>query len=97
MQGLTKAHAAANRILYMKSKKPLINSSEGTNLRESCPLETIIEFRNVHFRYPARPDVEVLTGLNLKVRKGDKICITGPSGCGKSTVLHLLERFYDVT
>jgi ATP-binding cassette, subfamily B (MDR/TAP), member 1 len=97
MEGLTKAHAAANRILYMKSKKPPINSSKGSDLREPCPSETVIEFQNVHFRYPTRPDVEVLRGLNLKVRKGKKICITGPSGCGKSTVLHLLERFYDVT
>ncbi len=34
--------------------------------------------------------VEVLRGINLKVRRGESIAITGPSGVGKSTLLHIL-------
>jgi ATP-binding cassette subfamily B (MDR/TAP) protein 1 len=81
----------------MEHQKPLINSSTGTDPHTAPPTETAIEFKNVSFRYPTRPDIEVLRGLDLKVRKCEKICIVGPSGCGKSTIIALLERFYDIT
>ena len=51
--------------------------------------------RNVHFNYPAREDVEVLRGLNLKIEAGKTVSIVGPSGCGKSTVIQLIQRLYD--
>ncbi len=56
-----------------------------------------MEFRDVWFTYPSRPDVQVLRGLNLKVHKGESIGVVGASGCGKTTVISLLERFYDIT
>ncbi|KAK3076387.1 multidrug-resistance transporter mdr2 [Coniosporium uncinatum] len=54
-----------------------------------------IEFRDVHFRYPTRPDQPVLRGLNLTVKPGQYVALVGASGCGKSTTIALLERFYD--
>lgn len=54
-----------------------------------------IEFRNIHFVYPTRPEVQVLQGLNVKVNKGQTLALVGGSGCGKSTSIQLLERFYD--
>ena len=47
------------------------------------------------FTYPARPDVQVLHGLDLEVKVGQTMALVGPSGCGKSTVVQLLQRFYD--
>ncbi|KAI6167605.1 P-loop containing nucleoside triphosphate hydrolase protein [Pisolithus thermaeus] len=54
-----------------------------------------IDLEDVHFRYPTRPTVPVLRGLNLKAAPGAYIALVGPSGCGKSTVIQLIERFYD--
>lgn len=53
-----------------------------------------LNFRNVWFSYPTRPDVVVLKGLNLQVRKGEVAAIVGSSGSGKTTVVSLIERFY---
>ncbi|KAL0961414.1 hypothetical protein HGRIS_006363 [Hohenbuehelia grisea] len=54
-----------------------------------------IRFEDIHFRYPTRPGVRVLRGLNLAVQPGTYIALVGQSGCGKSTVIQLIERFYD--
>ncbi|KAG9442673.1 hypothetical protein H6P81_018527 [Aristolochia fimbriata] len=54
-----------------------------------------IEFRDVHFQYPMRPDIPIFNGLNLKVPSGTSLALVGPSGSGKSSVISLLMRFYD--
>ncbi|KAJ1673208.1 hypothetical protein EV182_005688, partial [Spiromyces aspiralis] len=54
-----------------------------------------IEFRDVHFAYPTRPDVPILRGFTLTIRPGEKVALVGGSGCGKSTAVGLVERFYD--
>ena len=54
-----------------------------------------VAFENVTFRYPSRPDVVVLHGVNLAARAGQRIAVVGPSGAGKSTLVSLLLRFYE--
>lgn len=54
-----------------------------------------MNFSNVYFNYPTRPDMPVLQGLNLNIKSGQKIALVGASGCGKSTSVGLLERFYN--
>lgn len=56
-----------------------------------------IEFRNVGFHYPSRPDVTIFKNLNLQVLAGKSLAIVGQSGSGKSTVIQLVMRFYDPT
>ncbi|NXU57527.1 MDR1 protein, partial [Turnix velox] len=89
-----KARISAQRIFQLLDRKPLIDSysEEGQKLSK---FEGNIEFRNIHFIYPTRPEVQVLQGLNLKVNKGQTLALVGSSGCGKSTSIQLLERFYD--
>ncbi|NXA63294.1 MDR1 protein, partial [Mohoua ochrocephala] len=89
-----KARMSAQRIFQLLERKPRIDSysDEGEKLSH---FEGNIEFRNVHFVYPTRPEVQVLQGLNVKVNKGQTLALVGSSGCGKSTSIQLLERFYD--
>ncbi len=54
-----------------------------------------IRFENVYFSYPSRPELNVLSGINLSAEPGNKIAIVGDSGSGKSTIAQLLQRFYD--
>ncbi|OMO97932.1 hypothetical protein COLO4_14251 [Corchorus olitorius] len=52
---------------------------------------------DVHFAYPLRPDVEILSGLNLTLKCGTVTALVGSSGAGKSTIVQLLARFYEPT
>jgi ATP-binding cassette subfamily B protein len=54
-----------------------------------------LSFRNVTFRYPARPETAALKDFTLEIEPGETIAIVGPSGAGKSTIFQLVERFYD--
>jgi len=54
-----------------------------------------IEFKDITFFYPHRPENMVLSRLNIFVKQGQSVALVGPSGCGKSTVFQLLQRFYD--
>ncbi|XP_062191062.1 ABC transporter B family member 19-like [Phragmites australis] len=54
-----------------------------------------VEFQEVSFSYPSRPEMIVLNGFNLAIEPGQRAALVGPSGSGKSTVLALLLRFYD--
>jgi ABC-type multidrug transport system fused ATPase/permease subunit len=56
-----------------------------------------ISFEDVHFHYANRADVNVLTGVNLRIEPGKRVALVGPSGAGKSTIASLLQRFHDPT
>ncbi|OTB20738.1 hypothetical protein K445DRAFT_51621 [Daldinia sp. EC12] len=55
-----------------------------------------VSFKQVKFSYPARPNRQVLKGLDIDIRPGQFCALVGPSGAGKSTVISLLERMYSV-
>ncbi|KAK7473472.1 hypothetical protein BaRGS_00035301, partial [Batillaria attramentaria] len=94
LEAFGNARAAAVKVFEVIELHPLIDvsSPSGKKLEN---FRGVIEFRNVHFRYPARTEIKVLNGLNLKVNPGKQVALVGPSGCGKSTAIQLLQRFYD--
>uniref|UniRef100_A0A1I7T4R4 ABC transmembrane type-1 domain-containing protein n=1 Tax=Caenorhabditis tropicalis TaxID=1561998 RepID=A0A1I7T4R4_9PELO len=55
-----------------------------------------VKFENVSFKYPTRPEVNVLENVNLYANQGENIAIVGHSGCGKSTLAALLMHFYEI-
>ncbi|KAI8976832.1 putative ABC transporter protein [Pilobolus umbonatus] len=54
-----------------------------------------IEFKNIQFAYPTRPDIPILKNLSLKIKAGMTVAFVGPSGSGKSTTIQLIQRFYN--
>ncbi|XP_036719701.1 phosphatidylcholine translocator ABCB4 isoform X6 [Balaenoptera musculus] len=90
------ARGAAYAIFAIIDNKPKIDSfSERGHKPDN--IKGNLEFKDVHFCYPARPDVKILKALNLKVDSGQMVALVGNSGCGKSTVVQLIQRLYDPT
>lgn len=88
------ACGAAGSIFNIIDRKPEIDPINDGGI---IPQKIIgnIKFENVSFKYPARPDVMVLNGLNLEITAGTSVALVGPSGCGKSTCLQLIQHLYD--
>ena len=59
-------------------------------MKDTIEREPIIEFRDFGFQYNAQAE-PTLKGIDLQIRKGEKVLIAGPSGCGKSTLAHCIN------
>ncbi|KZV67726.1 P-loop containing nucleoside triphosphate hydrolase protein [Peniophora sp. CONT] len=91
---MSSAQGAASDIVRLLDIVPEVDA-ESTEGKVPQNVQGHIKVEDVHFRYPTRPGVRVLRGLNLDIRPGTYVALVGASGCGKSTVIQLVERFYD--
>ena len=89
------AAGASERLLAVINRQSAIDGTSDEGDKDAPFRDEPIRFDNVHFTYPARPDVPVLQGVTFDIPACKHTAIVGPSGGGKSTVVALLERFYD--
>uniref|UniRef100_A0A8B9THA1 Multidrug resistance protein 1 n=1 Tax=Anas platyrhynchos TaxID=8839 RepID=A0A8B9THA1_ANAPL len=94
IEAFANARGAAYAVFNIIDNEPQIDSYSETGYKPDH-IKGNLEFQNVHFSYPSRPDVQILKGLNLKVNCGQTVALVGGSGCGKSTTVQLIQRFYD--
>ncbi|KAI4544123.1 hypothetical protein MG293_004389 [Ovis ammon polii] len=96
LEAFAAGRAAAASIFETIDRKPLIDcmSEDGYKLDR---IKGEIEFHNVTFHYPSRPEVKILNKLNTVIKSGEVTAVVGSSGAGKSTALQLIQRFYDPT
>ena len=91
---LQRAAGSATRLLELLKVKSDISIVEAP-LTVSKTAHTDIEFENVNFSYPSRPDAPALKNIDLMIPNGKTVALVGPSGAGKTTMFELLQRFYD--
>jgi len=91
---MSAAKGSATNVIKLLDSAPEVDaeSTDGQVLKD---VQGRLVFEDVHFRYPTRPTVRVLRGLNITIEPGTFVALVGASGCGKSTVIQLTERFYD--
>lgn len=92
---LIKGDRAIRSVFKILDRNTQIQSDDPNAAPVSGRLRGEIEFRNVHFAYPTRPDVVVFRGLSFYARPGKTHALVGPSGCGKSSIISLIQRFYE--
>ena len=89
-----RAIGATQWIFDLLGRAPVIPIEGGD---QPVDLDGSVTFEQVRFRYPTRPEVEALKGVDLHIHPGEVVALVGKSGSGKSTLLNLMLRFYDPT
>ncbi|XP_042488559.1 ABC transporter B family member 19 [Macadamia integrifolia] len=90
----SKGKSAGYKLMEIIKQRPSIiqDPSDGKCLTE---VNGNIEFKDVTFSYPSRPDVIIFRDFSIFFAAGKTVAVVGGSGSGKSTVVSLIERFYD--
>ena len=93
---MQRAAGATERLIELLNSEDVVKDPERPDQLE-LPVKGGLEFENLSFYYPSRPNTAALDGFSLKVNPGETIALVGPSGAGKSTIFQLLMRFFDPT
>ncbi|KAF5175694.1 Abc transporter b family member [Thalictrum thalictroides] len=90
----SKGKMAGYKLMEIIKQKPSIvqDSLDGKRLQE---VNGNIEFKDIAFSYPSRPDVVIFRNFTISFPAGKTVAVVGGSGSGKSTIVSLIERFYD--
>jgi len=87
-----RAAGSSQRVFQLLDQTAALEATDGRILEE---VHGRLDWENVTFTYPTRPDIPVLVDVELAIEPGEIVALVGPSGSGKSTMAALLARFYD--
>ncbi|KNC82823.1 hypothetical protein SARC_04906 [Sphaeroforma arctica JP610] len=89
---ILEGRGAMESIMRILKRNPRIPEDGGAKPDSTAG---VIEFKDITFVYPSRPDQVILKNFNLKVKPGQTVALVGASGSGKSTAIGMLQRFYE--
>ena len=93
---VTRAVACGNRIQAVLDTAPTM-ADPAPGAPAPAPLgDAAIEFHGVALRYPGAGEA-ALTGVTLRVGRGQTLGVIGGTGAGKSSLVNLIPRFYDAS
>lgn len=87
--------ASVGRIHELLIAEPTIDDRSAVAAPEQVDIRGEVEFRDLHFAYPAEKPVGVLHGISLRIPAGSSLALVGPTGSGKSSLVSLIPRLYD--
>jgi ATP-binding cassette subfamily B protein len=91
---LLRAAGASERLSELLEAEPEIRAPANP-AQLPIPARGELEFEQVTFHYPTRPETSALNEFSLRVKARERLAVVGPSGAGKTTIFQLAERFYD--
>ncbi len=91
---LQRAAGATERLVELLQSTDKVLDPESPAVLDE-PVRGQIEFDDVSFCYPARPEIVALENVTLDIAPGETVAFVGPSGAGKTTIIQLIQRFYD--
>jgi ATP-binding cassette subfamily B protein len=93
---LLRAAGATERLMELLGSRSPVTEPASPVVLPSTGRGLAVEFDQVNFRYPSRPEQPALQDFDLRLAAGETVALVGASGAGKTTVFQLLQRFYDV-
>ncbi|GMS98706.1 hypothetical protein PENTCL1PPCAC_20881 [Pristionchus entomophagus] len=92
--GLMQAVGASRKVFEFIDRDPRVKN---TGSKKPEKMVGRIEFKNVKFSYPIRPDLPIMEDISFTAEPGQVVALVGPSGSGKSSCIAMLEHFYEPT
>ncbi len=90
---IRRAAVSLERVSYVLDLDPEI--IDDPNAIHKTSFDGSIKLENVRFSYDESK--EILSDINLTIKKGEKVALVGSSGSGKTTLVNLLCRMYDAS